>query len=90
MQRVEALCAVLGLAAPVYTLAGSPDAGNVWSGAARFVGEPEILQPLGEVRNVFGKRRAKDECARGVWVYLEGLRRARSAGRRVVKVGVGC
>lgn len=33
--------------------------------------------PLGEVRNVFGKKRAKEECARLVVQYLHDVKEAR-------------
>lgn len=32
---------------------------------------------MGEVRNVFGKKSAKEECARGVWQVLGKLARER-------------
>lgn len=45
--------------------------------------------PIGEVRNVYGKKRAKEECARLVVGYLEGVReRRREEGRRRMMMGV--
>ena len=36
-----------------------------------------IPGPVGEVRHVLGRKRAREECAKGVWLYLEALRRKR-------------
>lgn len=41
------------------------------SGAAFFTGDPRYPDKYGEVRNVFGKKAAKEECARGVWEMLK-------------------
>lgn len=32
------------------------------------------------MRNVFGKKNAKEECARGVWEVLKGVARDRGVG----------
>lgn len=40
------------------------------SGAAHFPSNPFFPKPMGEVRNVFGKKNAKEECARGLWEDL--------------------
>lgn len=37
--------------------------------------------PVGAVRHVLGKKQAREECARGVWEELEGLRRERMGVR---------
>lgn len=46
------------------------------------------MERVGEVRNVFGKKRAKEECARGVVGWLEGVKRERVERRRGVMGGV--
>lgn len=33
---------------------------------------------IGEVRNIFGKKNAKEEIAKGVWEVLEALARKRN------------
>ena len=44
--------------------------------------------PIGEVRNVFGKKKAKEECARLTVEYLGRVRDGRvEAGMRLVKGG---
>ncbi|MCJ1266273.1 hypothetical protein MMC22_006156 [Lobaria immixta] len=83
-QRVNELCPLLGVNTPTYRLsAESPSAPNHLSGAAYFSGEPRLPEKYGEVRNVYGKKAAKEEVARGVWEALEEL-----AAERGVKVGV--
>lgn len=42
--------------------------------------------PIGEVRNVFGKKKAKEECARKTLEYLEHVYRERVAfGQRMME-----
>lgn len=45
--------------------------------------------PLGEVRNVFGKKRAKEECARLTLEYLTRLREDREEMARRLMAGFG-
>lgn len=55
----------------------SADAPNIISGWASFPTSPLFPGPLGEVRNVFGKKNAKEECAKGIWKELIQLARSR-------------
>lgn len=72
------LCPILGLTAPTYRIvASSPTTPNLLTGAAYFGGNPLFPGPVGEVRNVFGKKSAKEECARGVWQVLAKLAKKR-------------
>ncbi len=72
------ICPILGLTVPTYRfVATSPSTPNLLSGAAYFVGQPMFPGPVGEVRNVFGKKSAKEECARGVWQVLRRLARSK-------------
>ncbi|KAL8900504.1 MAG: hypothetical protein Q9192_001039 [Flavoplaca navasiana] len=80
--RVNDLAPLLSLTTPVYrftpTSAAAP---NMFSGAAYFTGDalhyPSLKGEVGEVRNVYGKKNAKEECARGVWEALKGVARER-------------
>ncbi|MCJ1468621.1 hypothetical protein MMC07_007250 [Pseudocyphellaria aurata] len=73
-QKVNDLCPILGLQPPTYQLSPSSDfAPNLLSGAAFFSGEPRFPGRYGEVRNIFGKKAAKEESARGVWQILKQL-----------------
>ena len=72
------LCPLLGLTAPTYRLtASSSETPSLLSGAAYFPGDPVLHGGIGEVRSVYGKKNAKEECARGVWEVLTGLARKR-------------
>ena len=76
------LCPLLGLTAPHYHLGPeSALAPNMLSGYASFPNAPDMPPEIGEVRNVFGKKKAKEELAKEVWHVLEAL-----AAERNVKV----
>ena len=81
-KRKSDLCTALNIHPPTYRLAAldPATAPHVYSGAARFESEPLMRQPVGEVRHVFGRKNAREECARGVVAYLEGVRRGRGGG----------
>lgn len=71
-QKINELCPLLGLPLPLYRIGPSADApmGNILSGAAYFPDNPLLSGPVGMVRNVFGKKKAKDGCAREVYRVL--------------------
>ncbi|KAL9604260.1 MAG: hypothetical protein Q9219_000658 [cf. Caloplaca sp. 3 TL-2023] len=80
--RVNDLAPLLSLTPPIYRLGPTnPSAPNLLSGAAYFSGDaayiPRLKDAVGEVRNVFGKKNAKEECARGVWEALREVARER-------------
>lgn len=74
-QKVHELCPLLGLPQPLYRLASDADGpmvNNILSGAAYFPNSPLPLLsgPVGTIRNVFGKKNAKEECARELYTVL--------------------
>ncbi|KAL8675170.1 MAG: hypothetical protein Q9168_000423 [Polycauliona sp. 1 TL-2023] len=80
--RVNDLAPLLSLNVPVYRFTPSSAAApNMFSGAAYFTGDALFHEGLkngvGEVRNVYGKKNAKEECAREVWEVLKGVARGR-------------
>ncbi|KAL9007076.1 MAG: hypothetical protein Q9188_000199 [Gyalolechia gomerana] len=80
--RVNDLAPLLSFTAPVYRFQPTnPSAPNLLSGAAYFTGDasyhPLLKDAVGEVRNVFGKKNAKEECAKGVWEVLREVARER-------------
>ena len=78
------LCSVLCFQPPTYHLqASSPATPSMLSGFAKFSNEPLFPDPIGEVRNLFGRKAAKEECARGVWKVLMA-----EAAKRGVGVGI--
>lgn len=80
------LCPVLGLAQCEYRFQPDPRAPGFLSGAAYFPQDPLVGGPIGEVRNVFGKKAAKEECAKGVLEFLEGVRKERmELAERVIR-----
>ena len=82
MANCPDLCPLLGLTPPHYHLGPeSALAPNMLSGHATFSNTPNLPTEIGEVRNVFGKKKAKEEVAKGVWQVLEAL-----AAERNVKI----
>ena len=78
LMQIPDLCPILGLTAPTYRITAlSPAAPNIVTGAAYFTSESLFPKPLGEVRNVYGKKNAKEECAKGVWAALSELAKRR-------------
>lgn len=75
--KVLNLCSLLQLPQPIYRLAPNPLATvpNLLAGAAYFPESaihrhPLLVGPVGEVRNVFRKKNAKEECAKEVFQVL--------------------
>ena len=68
------MCPVLGLSSPYYHLGPvSESAPNMLSGYATFPNAPNLPAEIGEVRHVFGKKKAREEIAKGVWQVLTAL-----------------
>lgn len=84
------LSPLLSLPAPFYQLtASSPSTPNLFSGAAYFSNSSLIPGPVGEVRNVYGRKFAKEECARAVWDVLRKMARERGVEVGIVEEGKG-
>ena len=82
-QNVNDIAPMLGLNTPVYHLKPeSMDAPNILSGYINFPNSPDLPSRVGEVRNLFGKKAAKEEAAKGAWEALLDL-----AEKRGVKLG---
>lgn len=78
-QRVAELAFELGLGTPEYRFAPADPvhAPSLYNGAAYFTGSVFLEGPQGEVRGVFGRKKAKEECAEVVWEKLDGIRKVR-------------
>ena len=80
-QKVNDIAPLLGLNTPQYILnAVNANAPNILSGYVCFPGSSGGLGEdarVGEVRNVFGKKNAKEEVARGAWEVLLDLAQQR-------------
>ena len=72
------ICPLLGLSAPHYKIAPvSALSPNMLSGYASFPGQLGMPKEIGEARNVYGKKNAKEEVAKGVWKVLLELAKKR-------------
>jgi hypothetical protein len=83
---VPVLCETLGLSPPTYTLTSTlPDVPNnaFFSCTAVFQPIAGLPNPAAEVRNIYGKKNAKEQCARKLVVLLEKV----IAWRRSGKIG---
>ena len=79
-QKVNDAYHFLGLQAPQYVLGAASDiAPNMISGYACFPNGPDLPGKIGEVRNVFGKKNAKEEVAKGVWEAMQEMLQKRGA-----------
>jgi len=81
--QLQMLSHYLGLQSPEYRFSADPDENFLYSGAAWFVGATGALAgPLGMVEGVFGKKAAREECAKEVVKVLraEIARRGRLTG----------
>ena len=79
---------LLGLQSPQYLLEAASDlAPNIFNGHASFPNEPGLPMEIGEVRNVFGKKNAKEEIAKGVWEVLRNLAEKRGASISEIDAG---
>ncbi|OCK95305.1 uncharacterized protein K441DRAFT_658709 [Cenococcum geophilum 1.58] len=79
VHKVIAIARTLGLAAPEYRLTPTdPRAPAFWDVAAYFSQSLSHEGPVGEVKQVHGKKAAKEECAKRVLAYLKGEEQKRS------------
>ncbi|KAH0563073.1 hypothetical protein GP486_002354 [Trichoglossum hirsutum] len=53
-----------------YRLVQDPGADSLYSGSAYFSDPSMSSEPIGEARNVYGKKRAKEEIAKTVLAFL--------------------
>lgn len=77
LSQVVALANLLNLGSPEYRF--ECDATNLHTVSCFFKNGGQHEGPIGEVRNVLGKKRAKEECARLVLKYLSEEKKRREA-----------
>lgn len=69
---------LMGLPTPQYHIEpASAAAPNLLNGYVTFNGVPAFQGPVGEARNVYGKKNAREEVAKGVWEVLRVLAASR-------------
>jgi len=72
-QQVAELCLRLALNLPTYRLEPQEACPSMWNGYAHFNGDPRMPARVGEFSNVFGRKNAKEECAKDVLELLHGI-----------------
>lgn len=80
--QVQALAHSLGFESPEYRFENGGGVGgtatpDLHTVSCFFRNGGRHAGPIGEVRNVFGRKRAREECARLVLGYLEEVRKER-------------
>ncbi|USP79228.1 hypothetical protein yc1106_06502 [Curvularia clavata] len=89
-QQVATIAASLTLPTPEWRFTPHPSDPTFHTVACFFRGAGPHEGPIGEVRNVFGKKKAKEECARLALEYLLDVREKRRAyGARMMAGVVG-
>lgn len=87
--RVATLSSLLSLPTPEWRFSPAPSHAPGFHTVACFFRDAGPHEgPIGEVRNVFGRKKAKEECARGVLEYLEGVKEKRLEYARGVVEGM--
>lgn len=73
VQQILTLSNTLGLAQPIWNLKQNEQAPLFWDCSASFPNAPNMPDSVGAVRNVHGKKIAKEECARAVLDFLKEI-----------------
>ncbi|CAD6442984.1 595de35d-e164-4649-8e05-f4ded1339401 [Sclerotinia trifoliorum] len=74
------LCRALGFNVPTYRIVPMVEGSPVYHGFADFGSDPRILGKIGEFRDIYGKKKAREVCAREVWYFLKDIERQRLEG----------
>ncbi|KAM3067021.1 hypothetical protein ACMFMG_011803 [Clarireedia jacksonii] len=78
--QVPALCIRLGFTRPTYNILPTSPGTAFYYGWADFGSDPRIEGKVGVFRDVYGKKNAKEVCARGVLSFLRDIERQRLEG----------
>lgn len=79
-QQVHELCQALGISPPEYRFFEEDHAPGFLSGGAVFDRGAHLKDnPIGQFRHVYGKKAAKEECAKAVLIYLRDFEAKRKA-----------
>jgi hypothetical protein len=87
-QQVAALAVILALPTPEWHYTSHPSDPAFHTVSCFFRGAGPHEGPLGEARNVYGKKKAKEECARLTLQYLNEVREKRVQYGREMMSGV--
>ncbi|KAG9188220.1 hypothetical protein G6011_02143 [Alternaria panax] len=87
-QQVANLAVILALPTPEWQYTSHPEDPNFHTVTCFFRGAGAHEGPIGEVRNIYGKKKAKEECARLTLEYLKEVREKRVAYGAAVMKGI--
>ncbi|KAB8297181.1 hypothetical protein EYC80_002559 [Monilinia laxa] len=71
------LCHTLGFNIPTYKIVPMVEGIPIYQGYADFGSDPRIFGKVGEFRDIHGRKRAKEVCAKVVWSFLKDIERQR-------------
>ncbi|PVH98382.1 hypothetical protein DM02DRAFT_643637 [Periconia macrospinosa] len=86
-QRVAQLAITLGLPTPQYNFSSVPEAPGLLTASCVFKNSAHA-GPIGEVRHIRGRKKAKEECARLTLEYLIGVKEQRMTFAQKMMAGV--
>ena len=90
-QQVAELATRLGFCPPTYVITPHQEFSSVYSGYAHFDGDPRVSGKVGEFVEIYGRKRAKEACAKEVLTFLESMAAQRAGlveSRRERSVGL--
>jgi hypothetical protein len=76
--QVPPLCISLGFSPPAYNMTKVEGSTSIYDIYAHFPGDMRITERIGEFKNVYGKKNAKEMCAREVLAYMRNFGRQRA------------
>jgi len=65
---------------PKYEIEKVSEGAPIYNGYAHFQGDPRIEGKIGEVKDVFGQKNAKEKIAEEVFAFLKDIERQRMEG----------
>lgn len=77
--KIPELCTRLGFTVPRYEITRVSEQAPLYSGYAHFNGDPRIEGKIGEVKDIFGQKNAKEMIAETLHTFLKDIERQRMA-----------
>ncbi|KAA8568420.1 hypothetical protein EYC84_007453 [Monilinia fructicola] len=71
------LCHTLGFTVPTYKIVPMVEGIPIYQGYADFGSDPRVLGKVGEFSDIYGKKKAKEVCAKHVWSFLKDIEKQR-------------
>jgi hypothetical protein len=76
--KIPELCTLLGFTVPKYEITRVSEQAPLYSGYAHFNGDPRIEGKVGEVKDIFGQKNAKEMIAETLYAFLKDIERQRT------------